>query len=228
MLNGNESEISNNIEETYDNFDPSKDHYEWSDFYLKELDNEEEAMVDSSVPTTNLNGFTPSFNKFEIDKEKPKLQPRRDWGLFLRKNCKLSRIRNLIRAVLNSYNFTIIIIVFVVVNCLSIGGELITDYIRDVVYESKMEEETKNDFDSTTIGAFFIILEDFFKYTSLAILGLFVVEIVIKFIFVTKKFSKFNQLFDSFIVFIAFFLNLFLLNKKNHIHSVTGLITLIR
>lgn len=77
-------------------------------------------------------------------------------------------------------------------------------------------------------GPFFHMLEEIFKYTSLIILSIFVIEIFLKLIFIPRTFCKCLEIFDAFIVISSFSLNLYLLNKKHHIHSITGLITFLR
>jgi hypothetical protein len=75
---------------------------------------------------------------------------------------------------------------------------------------------------------FFEILEKICEFGSLTILGVFILEIVAKLIFDPKSFLKLLELLDVIIVTVSFGLNLFLLVNNIQIHTITGLITLLR
>lgn len=75
---------------------------------------------------------------------------------------------------------------------------------------------------------FFEILEKICEFGSLTILGIFILEIIAKLIFDPKSFLKLLELLDIIIVTVSFGLNLFLLINNIQIHTITGLITLLR
>jgi hypothetical protein len=75
---------------------------------------------------------------------------------------------------------------------------------------------------------FFEILEKICEFGSLTILGVFILEIVVKLIFDPKSFLKLLEFLDIIIVTVSFGLDLFLLLNNIQIHAITGLITLLR
>lgn len=156
---------------------------------------------------------------------------------------------------LKSHWFHTSVVILVIIDCAVLTAELIIDHISDTLKESQNKSKTSaisnihhhSDSNNTTDVAkyldihhddhasgfgswapFFHTLEEIFKYTSLVILTIFVIEIILKLIFIPKTFKKPLEIFDAFIVVISFGLNLYLFNKKHHIHSITGIITMLR
>ncbi len=72
------------------------------------------------------------------------------------------------------------------------------------------------------------VLEKICKYSSFTILSIFVVDILVKLVVEPGKFLKVFELFDAIVVFCGFFLNLYLLKSNVVIHSLSGLITVLR
>jgi uncharacterized membrane protein YgdD (TMEM256/DUF423 family) len=72
------------------------------------------------------------------------------------------------------------------------------------------------------------VLEKICKYSSFTILSIFVVDILVKVFIEPGKFLKVLELFDAIVVFCGFFLNLYLLKSNVVIHSLSGLITVLR
>jgi hypothetical protein len=73
------------------------------------------------------------------------------------------------------------------------------------------------------------ILETCLKYTSLAILSMFLIEIIFKVIFVPKIFIKSKwEIPDAIVVISSFTINLILIHKKHAIHTIGGLILILR
>lgn len=160
----------------------------------------------------------------------------------------LKQIRRFMKRVLNSHDFHVSVIVLVIIDCFVLTAELIIDHLNDTLNDSIEHHAVKSntthlttlmprhhhDDDESELrgfgawGPFFHILEEFFKWTSMIILTIFVVEIILKLIFIPRTFLKILEVFDAFIVVTSFLLNLYLFNKKHHIHSITGLITLLR
>ena len=59
----------------------------------------------------------------------------------------------------------------------------------------------------------FHVLEMIFKYTSITILGMFVVEFIVKLIFTPRVFIKVWEILDALVVVISFGLNIYLINQ---------------
>lgn len=72
-------------------------------------------------------------------------------------------------------------------------------------------------------------LENFFKYLGTSILGLFIIEFVIKAIFIPMNFFiKIWEFIDAVIVLFSFTVNIYLFKRNHAVHSIIGLITLLR
>ena len=72
-------------------------------------------------------------------------------------------------------------------------------------------------------------LENFFKYLGTSILGLFIVDFFIKAIFIPMSFFvKVWEFIDALIVLISFTLNIYLIKRNHAVHSIIGLLTLLR
>jgi hypothetical protein len=67
-----------------------------------------------------------------------------------------------------------------------------------------------------------------FKYTSFVILSVFVLEIVLRFIFVPKVFAHFLELFDTIVILVSFAISLYVIVDLNDVYSFTGIVTIIR
>ena len=170
---------------------------------------------------------------------------------------KFSCSKTNIQLLLNSPKFHFFIIALVVLDCLFVAGELIIDYIEihiysktnshsdeiffkanprdmDLIYEnvtSFLSNRTTLDLVSRpnfSVTRTLKILEKICKYSSFTILTIFVVDILIKVLIEPKKFLKLFELFDAIVVFSGFFLNLYLINSNVVIHSLSGLITVLR
>lgn len=212
--------MTNNDYEIYDNFNPNTDNYEFKTQSSRILkgDAEEETENNEEVKTTKA-GF-----------------------------------RHTIKEILNSRAFHIIIIVLVVLDCLFVCGELLIDYLEIYLTSSNHHTDNKKflehmpadfyslDQNSTTnhtnsvsehylnhnLLEFLKVLENIFKYGSITILGIFIIEIVLKIIFAPKNFCKPLEIFDAIIVIIGFTLNIVLLHLHVVIHSLSGIITVLR
>lgn len=159
--------------------------------------------------------------------------------------------RRFMKAFLNSHKFHVSVIVLVIVDCFVLTAELIIDHLNDALKDPNFSNDKKDSSMSHNLtdhshssqdshnshekssgfgsyGPLFHVLEEVFKYTSLTILSIFVVEIILKLIFIPKIFTKPLEIFDALVVIVSFALNLYLFNKKHHIHSFTGLITMMR
>jgi hypothetical protein len=93
---------------------------------------------------------------------------------------------------------------------------------------SNYRHRHKSDADSTFI-LFIIHFEEILKYVGLTILSFFVCEIILKILFIPRDIIKSKWgVFDAFVVFVSFVLDLILLRNKQLLHTVSGLITLLR
>jgi hypothetical protein len=80
-----------------------------------------------------------------------------------------------------------------------------------------------------TFILFIVHFEEILKYVGLTILSFFVIEIVLKILFIPRDIIKSKWgVFDAFVVFVSFVLDLILLRNKQLLHTVSGLITLLR
>ena len=204
-------------EETYDNFDPKKDDLEWSKM-IKEKDK------DKVIKNT----------KHNKSKESSQIT-----------NCCTENFER----IFNSHPFHGFILVLVVFECFFVAGELIVNYIETHLYKGHSEPNNKtfvlskeffsdltfknaseesiphHDQESMTLLE---VLDLIFKYGSLIILLIFVIEILIKVTLVPRNCCKFFEIFDFFIVFTAFSLNMYLLIIGVVIHGLSGLLTILR
>ena len=161
-----------------------------------------------------------------------------------------------LRSILNSPKFHFFIIALVVVDCLFVAGELIIDYIEihisktnthnfdefyfkantrdmDLMYENVTTNQTlspSNFVSKSNLSTMktLKVLEKICKYSSFTILTIFVVDILAKVLIEPRKFLKILELFDAIVVFSGFFLNLYLIKSNVVIHSLSGLITVLR
>lgn len=150
---------------------------------------------------------------------------------FIKCFKRLKCLSNMVKNVINSIKFNVVVIILVVLDCFAIAGEVIFDYIERVFYESRLaEDETRSEFESTTIGAMFGSLKSFFKYSNMVILAVLCLEIFIKIVFSPKRITRLIELFDFSVVIFTFGINLYLFNKNDskNVHSVIGLIILLR
>ena len=75
----------------------------------------------------------------------------------------------------------------------------------------------------------FELMEEFFKYLSLIILTLFMIELVLKLTFIPRIFLKHKlEIMDAFVVVISFVVAISLVRVKHVIHSFSGLLTILR
>lgn len=143
-----------------------------------------------------------------------------------------------IRKFLCSSSFHTSVVVLVVIDCLCVTLELTIEHIEKYVLDSGVKSELNK---RSTVTAssklhghidfhfYFHIIENILKCTSIAILGLFVLEVIVKLIFVPKVFIKSKwEILDALVVLISFGLNIFLFNNKHMVMSVGGLLTLLR
>ncbi len=107
---------------------------------------------------------------------------------------------------------------------------VVNDYPFHFALESKMEEDNNNDFEfDKSVYSVLEGIEKMCKYGSLVILTIFVIEIIIKIFYVSNIYrNNFLEILDIFIVNISCGLNMLLLYKKSDIHSITGLIIILR
>ena len=147
--------------------------------------------------------------------------------------------RRLINEFLESHTFHIIVIVLVVLDCLFVAGELFIDYIElhyanahkqksiSLIQQNHQNNSTSHHFEGKWSGML-NVLEITCKYGSFSILSLFVAEITFKFMIAPKSFLKVLEIFDAIVVFSGFSLNLYLLSSGVVIHSLTGILTVLR
>jgi len=92
----------------------------------------------------------------------------------------------------------------------------------------QVSEQYKN-INKQNLVLLLITLAYFLKLTSLSILGVFVIEIIIKLIFDPKFLINPIEIFDTILVLTAFCSNLYcLIRNVDFTHSIPGLITLFR
>lgn len=232
-------------EEIYDNFDPSKDRYEWSPMcenWQVEWDSKVESWTTELASPLNLKASSSDILKFDLF-QKPIKKTRKLNLIFNEKNNKKkglffkcqtlkhanSIIKKKLKFLVNSIRFHLVVILLIIMNCLAISGEVITDYIERVFYYTRMTNESLSEFKSTTIGTALSLFEQLFKYLSLTILFIQVLEIGLKLAFSPRIFAQLLELSDLLLVFCTFALNFYLFNKSDHhVHSVTGLIIILR
>lgn len=158
-------------------------------------------------------------------------------------------VRRFMKKVLTSHKFHVSVVVLVIVDCFVLIAELVIDHLEDALNESIGYHATKSvnhlgnhtspismvsshiEHKQTGFGAwgpFFHMLEELFKFTSFTILSIFMVEIILKLIFIPRTFCKVLEIFDAFIVVSSFTLKILLFHREHRLHSITGLITLLR
>lgn len=208
--------------ETYDNFDPDKDKYEWSQFVV------------SSNSTYDL-----TSNNDELDKKMILSRNNSKTNTTKNSNNSSSSCLTKIRDMFNSNCFHGYIIVLIIIECLCIGGELSINYIRYKI-EQNHERHIKDynsyrslissftDQSLLSINSILFLIENIFKLINIFILVLFAIEIVFKFIFTPRNCCKLTELLDIFIIIGSLSINLILFFMNHQIHSLAGLITTIR
>jgi voltage-gated hydrogen channel 1 len=128
---------------------------------------------------------------------------------------------NKIKSFLESHRFHTIIVILVIVDCLCVAIELIIEHVEKYVLGNNDKHSHSH--------LYFHIIENILKYTSLTILALFVIEIIVKLIFVPRIFVKLKwEILDALVVIISFGVNLYLLFNKHLVTSVGILLTLLR
>ena len=152
-----------------------------------------------------------------------------------------------IRLILRSHRFHMIILCLIVIECLLVASEVVLSEIESLFFGSSKHQTDsvarhinnatthepplydEND-ESTPSGSHqvFYVAEHICKFGSTAILAFFIVEIVFKVLFDPKSFTKFLELLDAVIIMLSFGLNIFIITRNDDIHSITGLITLLR
>jgi hypothetical protein len=106
----------------------------------------------------------------------------------------------------------------------SIFNGAITQNDPNSNYRHKQKSEA-----GSTFILFIIHFEEILKYVGLTILSFFVCEIILKILFIPRDIIKSKWgVFDAFVVFVSFVLDLILLKNKQLLHTVSGLITLLR
>ncbi|CAF0829910.1 unnamed protein product [Brachionus calyciflorus] len=126
---------------------------------------------------------------------------------------------------INSNKFQIVIILFVFINFGLNILELIFSYLEIFVSENF---ESKDENFKKSILIVLKNLNNFTKIASIIIQILFVFEIFFKFVLMFGNFKKFFEKCDIFIVLTAFGLNCLLIKSKYHIHTISGLVLLLR
>ncbi|CAF0817121.1 unnamed protein product [Brachionus calyciflorus] len=152
-----------------------------------------------------------------------------------------------------STNYHWIVIFLVALDCFCIGAELLIEFIQLTLINEEFNLASKTlSKDVIKLNETFILInstnpflfsiyetsnfhkilfnmEIFFKYLGTSILGLFIIEFFIKAIFIPRNFFfKIWEFIDAFIVVLSFSLNIYLFNRSHAVHSIIGLITLLR
>ena len=219
MSNGGEASVD--ISETYDNFDPKKDAHEWSNM-LNESS--------TAAHTSNETGKQKSF----IGK------------LRILLNSHMFHIIIIWLVVLDClFVAGELIIDYIEIDMTKSDHSTNTNKNIFNTNERELEFMYKNatgdlqtsDHNSTnmhmhephdTLAKFLKVLENICKYGSVTVLSVFVIEIVVKLLIMPKNFCKVFEIFDALVVLTSFSLNLYLLITGIIIHSLSGLITLLR
>jgi hypothetical protein len=119
-------------------------------------------------------------------------------------------IRKKVQLILNSTHFQWIVIVLVLLDTLCVSGELV------IIIENNKQSLRK-------LKTF----HDILKYSGISILGLFLLEIIIKISFDTREFLQSKlEIFDSFVVIISLVLDILFFNYDTS--SAFELITMLR
>ena len=186
-------------------------------------------------------------NRYEVAGEYDNLQQQQNMNFAdpLDEVDELSLLAKL-RAFINSHRFHAVIVILVVVDCLCVALELfifeverhmandpsISDCINKITQwhnVSLQHIEPHHTDQHSGIHLFLKIVEGVLKYTSLGILGLFVVEVIVKLAVEPRIFIKSKwEILDAVVVVLTFMLNVFLLIKKDAFESVAGLFALLR
>jgi len=141
--------------------------------------------------------------------------------------------RKKIEKFLESHLFHKLVVLFVVIACLCFSLEFTLDSIEKIFitnHEIKLNELNQtliqhdshghhhgsnvtdhnhhsSKHDNHQAHLIFHVLEMIFKYTSITILGMFVVEFIVKLIFTPRVFIKVWEILDALVVVISFGLN---------------------
>lgn len=155
---------------------------------------------------------------------------------YKRLSC-LKKFRNMLKS--NCMNA--IIIVLVVFECLSVAGEISIDYIdlrlTENYHKYKLNQTILQldllkynlDLSEYDYHSYLLLVQHIFKFICIIIQFIFVIEILVKFIFIPKIFfCKLIELLDAIIVFSTVSLNLYLFYQRHYIHSITGILLILR
>lgn len=162
----------NEDEETYDNFDPSKDKYEWRHGgnelvrFVNDRDAEEVTIMDEDQQSPSPLGrfFIPHDEKgksaspgrrFKFSKIKTSNTMEFELENRLR-NAERSLVKRL-RALLQSHKFHVFVIVMVVIDCVSISAELLIDYF-DLVTSDHGDKMNENALTTESIDSDFDVV----------------------------------------------------------------------
>lgn len=153
------------------------------------------------------------------------------------------------KSVMKSHNMHLLVVFLVIVDSICVSFELILDLVITVhnQYESNNSKSElklitsnktlynadKNDPEAHKSEFNFLWLlisvQSVLKYFGLSILSFFVIEIILKIIFIPRDVIKSKWgVFDTAVVFVSFILDIILLVNKQLLHTVSGLITLFR
>lgn len=146
-----------------------------------------------------------------------------------------------VRKFLKSHVFHSIVISLVVADCLFVSSEIVIDYLSKALFENQgpsthltanktMHHIPPHEHKEGKLHLTLEIIEHILEYLTLIVSGLFVVEILIKLIFIPKVFLKPIEIFDAIVVFVTFSINLTLFIRTKHGHhlSIAILICLLR
>ena len=154
--------------------------------------------------------------------------------------------RDKVKRILESHQFHTAVIVLVIIDCLCVAIELILDFMEkeskspmsahlDVIKSNHSLLNSSENLHHQPVHhhsnthMIIEILEKVLKYTSLSILGFFVIEITFKIAFIPKVFVKNKfEIFDAVVVIISFATNLFLFFYKHIVYSIGALLTILR
>ncbi|KAH9389996.1 Voltage-gated hydrogen channel 1 [Tyrophagus putrescentiae] len=117
--------------------------------------------------------------------------------------------------VLNSYRFHIAILVLVGFDCLLVFGALIIDLRLFTTHPHCNVSDPANHKQLTEEHHTLETIEKILHFTSIGLLGLFVVEVILKLIaFGVHFFYKFEELIDAIIIIISFVLDIVFINNE--------------
>ena len=160
--------------------------------------------------------------------------------------CK-KRVKN----VINSHQWQKAIIFLVVIDCICVAVELMLDlWLKKVVANREIKHSrlvsdhhlnkssiienihpsAHHEVHHESSAHFYLeIFEEILKYSSLSILGFFILELIFKLIFMPKYFLKNKfEIFDGFVIVVSFTVNIVLFFFKEVIYSIGGLLTVLR